>query len=64
VRYFFIKERIAEGQVRLSYLPTEDMIADLLTKPVQGKLFVKLRDTLLGLMHDGDSECALFLIAY
>ena len=63
VRYFFIKERIDTGEIRLSYLPTEEMIADLLTKPIQGKLFTKLRDRLLGRMVDDcDTDCALFLI--
>ena len=63
VRYFFIKERIDNGEIRVSYLPTEEMIADLLTKPIQGKLFTKLRDRLLGHMDDCDTDCALFLIA-
>jgi hypothetical protein len=65
VRYFFIKERIDTGEIRVSYLPTEEMIADLLTKPIQGRLFVKLRDRLLGnIINDCDTECALFLVAY
>ena len=64
MRYFFIKERINTGEIRLSYLPTKEMIADLLTKPIQGKLFTKLRDRLLGRMVDDcDTDCALFLIA-
>ena len=64
VRYFFIKERIDSGEIRVSYLPTEEMIADLLTKPIQGKLFVKLRDRLLGhIINDCGTDCALFLIA-
>ena len=64
VRYFFIKERIDSGEIRVSYLPTEEMIADLLTKPIQGKLFAKLRDRLLGhIIDDCDTDCALFLIA-
>ena len=48
VRYFFIKERIDSGEVKVKYLPTEDMVADILTKPLQGGRFFRLRDMLLG----------------
>jgi len=61
VRYFFIKERIETGEVKVVYLPTEEMVADLLTKPLQGKLFVLLRDLLLG---SCDDKCALLLMSY
>jgi hypothetical protein len=47
IRYFFIKNRISDGEVTCSYMPTGDMIADILTKPLQGDLFIKLRKQLL-----------------
>jgi hypothetical protein len=47
-KYFVIKEYLDEGTVYLEHLSTEDMIADLLTKPIIGHRFVKLRDLLLG----------------
>ena len=47
IRYFFIKDRIASGEVKVEYLPTERMVADILTKPLQGELFRRLRDALL-----------------
>ena len=62
VRYFFVKERIANGELKDSYMPTERMLADILTKPMQGKLFVKLRERLLGLAIDSNSECVLVLL--
>lgn len=34
VKESYVKERIAEGDVKLKYLPTEDMPADCLTKPL------------------------------
>ena len=46
IRYFFIKDRIATEEVRIQYLPTKEMIADLLTKPLQGELFRALRQQL------------------
>ena len=48
IRYFFVKDRIAKGEIEVKYCPTKLMIADCLTKPVQGQLFLELRDLLLG----------------
>ena len=48
IRYFFVKDRIAKGEIDIEYCPTKLMVADALTKPVQGKLFLELRDLLLG----------------
>jgi hypothetical protein len=48
-RYYFIKDRIANGELSLVYKPTEDMIADLLTKPLQGDQFRKLKSLLCNL---------------
>jgi len=49
VRYFFIKDRIEQGDIALEYLPTAKMIADLLTKPLQGEQFRTLCTALLGM---------------
>ena len=48
IRYFWIKERIDSGELKVEHMPTQDMLADLLTKPLQGELFIKLRDSVLG----------------
>ena len=48
IRYFFIKDRIENGDVKIEYLHTKQMIADFLTKPLVGELFYRLRDLLLG----------------
>jgi hypothetical protein len=48
IRYFFVKDRIDSGEVEVVYLPTEDMKADILTKPLQGELFRRMRAELLG----------------
>jgi hypothetical protein len=47
IRYFFVKDRIDSREIKLEYLPTEQMVADILTKPLQGALFRTLRDSLL-----------------
>ena len=47
VRYFFTKDKVESGELMIEYLPTEEMVADLLTKPLQGELFRRLRSKLL-----------------
>lgn len=48
IRYFFVKQYLDSGEMKITYCPTLEMIADILTKPLQGELFVRLRDKLLG----------------
>jgi hypothetical protein len=48
VRYFFIADRVKSKEIRIEYCPTGIMIADYFTKPLQGVLFRKLRDMILG----------------
>ena len=47
IRYFFVKDRADSGEVRIKYMPTKLMLADILTKPVQGDLFRTMRKELL-----------------
>ena len=47
VRYFFISDRMKSGEIAVEYLNTADMIADILTKPMQGAQFIRLRNLLL-----------------
>lgn len=49
IRYFFLHDRITTGDIDIVYLPTTDMIADILTKPLQGELFRKLKKQLLNI---------------
>jgi hypothetical protein len=39
VRYFWLRERIKKKELTLVYVPTGNMLADILTKPMQGNLF-------------------------
>jgi hypothetical protein len=48
VRFFFVKDRMDKKEIVLDYISTNDMLADVLTKPLQGSLFKRLRDLLLG----------------
>jgi hypothetical protein len=60
-RYFFIKDRLSTEGIEVRYCPTEKMIADFFTKPLQGSLFRKFRDIVLGYKHIDtlleDTEC-------
>ena len=46
--YYFIKQYLESGKFSITYCPTELMTADILTKPLQGKLFRVMRNRLLG----------------
>ncbi len=48
VRYFFIADRVKSKEIRIEYCPTGDMVADYFTKPLQGALFTKFRDMIMG----------------
>ena len=48
LRHFFVKQYLDDGTFHLVHCPTEDMIADILTKPLQGPQFFKLRALALG----------------
>jgi hypothetical protein len=47
IRYFWVADRVASKEIRLEYLRTEDMLADILSKPLVGAKFTQMRDQLL-----------------
>ena len=51
IRYFFIKDRTITENIKIRHCPTLEMLADFLTKPLQGALFRKFRDVILGYAH-------------
>jgi hypothetical protein len=61
VRYFFVKDRVDNDELRIEYCPTEEMLADIFTKPLQGALFRKFRNRLLnvddGIQSTPSQEC-------
>ena len=48
IRHFFITDRVKAGEVTVKYCPTEAMLADFFTKPLQGGLFHRFRDVIMG----------------
>ena len=43
IRYFYITDQLDQGWLTVRHCPTEDMIGDFFTKPLQGLLFRRLR---------------------
>ena len=48
VRQALVKERVDKGDVKNEYLPTAMMLADTLTKPLQGALFRRIASGIVG----------------
>ena len=49
IRYFMITDRVKRNEIStIKHCPTEEMLADLLTKPLQGSLFKKFRNAIMG----------------
>jgi hypothetical protein len=42
IRHHFVREQVAAGTVALQYVPTEEMLADVLTKPLSSDKHTKL----------------------
>ena len=55
IRYLFVTDRLAAGDINIKYCPTEKMVADFYTKPLQGKLFRMFRNLILNCV-DTESE--------
>jgi len=51
IRHFWIKDRSAAEGIAIRHCPTLQMLADFFTKPLQGNLFRKFRDVILGYKH-------------
>ena len=51
IRHFWITDRLHLDDIRVVHCPTELMLADFLTKPLQGNLFRRFRNVLLGHEH-------------
>ena len=55
IRYFFVSDRVQKKEVSIKYCSTLNMIADYFTKPLQGALFRRFRDFILGLTDNGNA---------
>ena len=48
IRYFFITDRVNMKEIEIEWCPTKEMVADFMTKPLQGSHFRRLRDLIMG----------------
>ena len=55
-RFFLITDKVAQGDLEIHHKSTEDMWADMNTKPTQGKLFRTQRGEVMGVPVDYDDD--------
>ena len=48
IKYFSVKDRIDKGELKVEFCPSTIMLADFFTKHLQGHLFKKFRDVIMG----------------
>ena len=46
VRYHFVRSQAEQGEIRVSYTPTDTQLADIFTKPLHAPRFQKLRESI------------------
>ena len=48
IRYFWVKDLVEQKLIKIEYCPTENMLADFFTKPLNGYLFKYLKSFVMG----------------
>ena len=48
IRYFYVTEQVEKKAVHVTHSPTEEMVGDFFMKPLQGSLFIKMRNYIMG----------------
>ena len=61
IKLFYVTDLVERDEVLVKYCPTDDMIADYMTKPLVGSKFKMFRDLIMnlsGIVHQvGQQEC-------
>jgi len=52
VKYFYIKEKVDNGEIEIEHCPTDQMWTDINTKPKQGAVYRKFRGHVMGIPAD------------
>ena len=52
IRYFWVADRVKNGEAVIEHLGTAEMYANVLTKPLQGSQFIYERQCLTGWVED------------
>ena len=53
IRYFYVTEQVEKRAIHVTHCPTEEMIGDFFMKPLQGSLFIKMRNYIMGSEEPG-----------
>ncbi|KAG8471832.1 hypothetical protein CXB51_036626 [Gossypium anomalum] len=61
---FFVRERVAAGRLQVGYVPAQEQIADVFTKPLSAPLFTKFRSCLKLITKPGQLAVMRKLEAY
>ena len=48
IRYFYVTEQVEKKPINVTHCTTEEMIGDFFTKPLQGSLFIKMHNYIMG----------------
>jgi LDH2 family malate/lactate/ureidoglycolate dehydrogenase len=48
IMWHFLKDHVEQGTIKIRYLPTDHMVADMFTKPLQGHALARHRRAILG----------------
>ena len=48
IRHFFLTDQIEKGNLTVKYCPTDEMLGDYFTKPLQGHKFEDFRNVIMG----------------
>ena len=48
IHYFFVTDQVEKGNLTIEYCPTEEMLGDFMTKPLQGSKFSFFKSRLMG----------------
>ena len=55
IEYFFIADQMEKKHVRVKYCPTDELMADFMSKPLQGAKFLKFKHLTMNLSGKPDS---------
>jgi hypothetical protein len=47
IQYFFLSDQISKGNLIIEYMPTDDMVCDYMSKPLQGEKFRKFQQEIM-----------------
>ena len=54
IRYFFVADRVASGEVKIELCPTAQMLGDYFAKPLQGSLFRTMQNMIMNVNPTSD----------